>query len=107
MLPTLQQTFLQILMALALAFLKSIQFFAGIPTAIPWISLTFPCAPKWGLYIDDIKSKQLPAFFAGESSVTHLKKYSSKEKSSWLLDTYQVAQTFEFKGSVLEYYTLK
>ena len=57
--------------------------------------------------IDDIKSKQLPAFFAGESSVTHLKKYSSKEKSSWLLDTYQVAQTFEFKGSVLEYYTLK
>lgn len=64
--------------------------------------------PEVGDYIiDDIKSKQLPAFFAGESSVTHLKKYSSKEKSSWLTDTYQVAQTFEFKGSVLEYYTLK
>lgn len=48
-----------------------------------------------------------PAFLAGEQTVSRLKKYSSEEKSSWLLDTYQVSQTFEFKGAVLEYYTLK
>lgn len=64
--------------------------------------------PEAGDYImDDIKEKQLPAFLAGEETVSRMKKYSSKEKSSWLLDTYQVAQTFEFKGAVLEYYTLK
>ena len=57
--------------------------------------------------MDDIKEKQLPAFLAGEQTVSRLKKYSSEEKSSWLLDTYQVSQTFEFKGAVLEYYTLK
>lgn len=64
--------------------------------------------PEAGDHImDDIKEKQLPAFLAGEQTVSRLKKYSSEEKSSWLLDTYQVSQTFEFKGAVLEYYTLK
>lgn len=57
--------------------------------------------------MDDIKEKQLPSFLAGEETVSRIKKYSSKEKSSWLLNTYQVAQTFEFQGAVLEYYTLK
>lgn len=64
--------------------------------------------PEAGDFImDDIKEKQLPAFFAGEGTISRMKKYSSKEKSTWLLDTYEVSQTFEFKGAVLEYYTLK
>lgn len=64
--------------------------------------------PEAGDYImDDIKEKQLPAFLAGEGTISRMEKYSSKEKSKWLLDTYQVSQTFEFKGAVLQYYTLK
>lgn len=64
--------------------------------------------PEAGDHImDDIKEKQIPAFLAGEGTISRMEKYSSKEKSQWLLDTYQVSQTFEFKGAVLQYYTLK
>lgn len=64
--------------------------------------------PEAGDHImDDIREKQIPAFLAGEGTISRMEKYSSKEKSKWLLDTYQVSQTFEFKGAVLQYYTLK
>lgn len=64
--------------------------------------------PEAGDHImDDIKEKQIPAFLAGEGTISRMEKYSSKEKSKWLLDTYQVSQTFEFKGAILQYYTLK
>lgn len=64
--------------------------------------------PEAGDHImDDIKEKQIPAFLAGEGTISRMEKYSSKEKSQWLLDTYQVSQIFEFKGAVLQYYTLK
>lgn len=64
--------------------------------------------PEAGDYImDDIKAKKIPAFLAGEGTIRRLEKYSSKEKSQWLLDTYEISREFEFKGAVLQYFTLK
>lgn len=64
--------------------------------------------PEVGDHVmDDIREKNLSGFLAGENAVKRLQKYCSKEKSDWLLDNYQIAQTFEFQGAVLEYYTKK
>ena len=64
--------------------------------------------PEAGDYImDDIKAKKIPAFLAGEGTISRLEKYSSREKSQWLLDTYEISREFEFKGAVLQYFTLK
>lgn len=64
--------------------------------------------PEAGDHImDDIREKNLPAFLAGEGTISRMEKYSSKDKSKWLLDTYEVSQTFEFKGATLQYYTQK
>ena len=64
--------------------------------------------PEVGDHVmDDIREKNLSGFLAGENAVKRLQKYSSSEKSQWLLDNYEVSQTFEFQGAVLEYYTRK
>lgn len=64
--------------------------------------------PEVGDHVmDDIREKDLPGFLAGENAVRRLQKYSSSEKSQWLLEHYEVSQTFEFQGAVLEYYTRK
>ena len=64
--------------------------------------------PEVGDHVmDDIREKDLPGFIAGENAVKRLKKYSSSEKSQWLLEHYELSQTFEFQGAVLEYYTKK
>ena len=64
--------------------------------------------PEVGDHVmDDIREKDLPGFLAGENAVRRLQKYSSSKKSQWLLEHYEVSQTFEFQGAVLEYYTRK
>lgn len=64
--------------------------------------------PQAGDHVmDDIKSRNIPAFLAGEGTMERLKKYSSHEKYQWITENYEVAQTFEFKGAVLRYFTKK
>ena len=64
--------------------------------------------PEVGDHVmEDIRKKNLSCFLAGENAVKRLQKYCSKDKSDWLLSNYQVAQTFEFQGAVLEYYIRK
>lgn len=64
--------------------------------------------PEVGDHVmDDIREKDLDGFIAGENAVKRLQKYSSSEKSQWLLEHYEISQTFEFQGAVLEYYTKK
>ena len=54
--------------------------------------------PEAGDYImDDIKAKKIPAFLAGEGTIRRLEKYSSKEKSQWLLDTYEIPGNLNLK----------
>ena len=61
--------------------------------------------PEVGDHVmEDIQKKNLSCFLAGENAVKRLQKYCSKDKSDWLLNNYQIAQTFEFQGAVLEYY---
>lgn len=64
--------------------------------------------PEVGDYVmDDIRQKNLSGFIAGENAIERLQKYSSSEKSNWLLNHYELTQTFEFQGAVLKYYTRK
>ena len=57
--------------------------------------------------MDDIREKDLPGFLAGEGTTTRMKKYSSSEKYQWLMQHYEISQTFEFQGAELTYYTRK
>ena len=74
-------------------------------------TLDFPdlsLRPQVGDYVmDDIREKDLPGFLAGEGTTTRMKKYSSSEKYQWLMQHYEVSQTFEFQGAELTYYTRK
>lgn len=64
--------------------------------------------PQVGDHVmDEIREKEIPAFLAGEQAIERFVKYCSEEKSSWLLENYEIAQEFEFQGAVLRYYVKK
>ena len=62
--------------------------------------------PQVGDHVmDEIREKEIPAFLAGENTMKGLAKYCTSEKYQWLTENYELSQTFEFKGAVLEYFT--